>query len=177
MLQASQNSMRVVVEHVAARQPWPSHWQNSLDKSIVSWSTNELVVVNLLVVLGSCQSPNTPPPGVLIVAESVGQQDVSNWFDCRYRFMVHPSGFIIHRQHARSHADKMYQTQKVGYEAGIRANKEVPKQPDSNLAVLTHKFRDLVQAQLLNATYQPLVDKGIRDCLQALPWWRQEAQT
>jgi hypothetical protein len=34
-----------------------------------------------------------------------------------FTFVAHPTGFLVHRQHARSSADRMYQEQKGKYEA------------------------------------------------------------
>jgi hypothetical protein len=55
--------------------------------------------------------------------------------------MVHPAGFLVHRQHGRSAADKMYQSQKKNYEADVKAHKVTKERPAKNLAGLTHTFR------------------------------------
>jgi hypothetical protein len=68
----------------------------------------------------------------------------------------------------------MYQSQKVGYEQTLQQNKIT--QVVSNLASLTHKFRDEVTAKLANGSYVPLVDEGVRDCMRVLPWWNVKSQ-
>lgn len=90
---------------------------------------------------------------------------------CRYKFIAHPAGFLVHRQHSRSHADKMYQAQKKDYERDVKLNKITKSRPNNNLAGLTHRFRDKVQEDLAAGTYEPLIDEGIKKCVRELPWW------
>lgn len=52
--------------------------------------------------------------------------------------MVHPAGFLVHRQHGRSRADVMYQSQKRGYEAAARQDPAAATQLKT-LAGMTHK--------------------------------------
>ena len=54
-------------------------------------------------------------------------------------FKVHCDGFIVHRQHGRSKADQMYQSQKKAYEKDVRRD---PTQADKHktLAGVTHKW-------------------------------------
>jgi hypothetical protein len=68
----------------------------------------------------------------------------------------------------------MYQSQKVGYEQTLQQNKV--RQVASNLASLTHRFRDEVKAKLANGSYVPLVDEGVQNCMRALPWWNVKSQ-
>jgi hypothetical protein len=90
----------------------------------------------------------------------------------RYKFIAHPTGFIVHRQHSRSNADKMYQAQKRDYERDMKLRKITPENPNNNLAGLTHRFRDKVQAEMAAGNYTGLLDDGIRQCVKALPWWQ-----
>lgn len=92
---------------------------------------------------------------------------------CRYKFLAHPTGFIVHRQHSRSSADKMYQAQKKGYERDVEAGKVTAEKPNNNLAGLTHRFRDKVTAEMKAGTYTSLVDDGIKNCVEVLPWWKE----
>lgn len=92
---------------------------------------------------------------------------------CRYKFLAHPTGFIVHRQHSRSSADKMYQAQKKGYERDVNAGKITADKPNNNLAGLTHRFRDKVTAEMKAGNYTALIDDGIRNCVQVLPWWKE----
>ncbi|KAI8471024.1 MAG: glycosyl-transferase for dystroglycan-domain-containing protein [Monoraphidium minutum] len=101
---------------------------------------------------------------------------VANILKQRYEFVAHPAGFLIHRQHGRSAADKMYQAQKVAYEADVKANKITRDKPNNNLAGLTHRFRDDVYAALDKGGYEPLLDGGIKACLRVLPWWKELQQ-
>jgi hypothetical protein len=39
-----------------------------------------------------------------------------------FTFVAHPTGFLVHRQHARSSADRMYQEQKGKYEQEAAAS-------------------------------------------------------
>lgn len=91
----------------------------------------------------------------------------------RYKFIAHPTGFIVHRQHSRSNADKMYQAQKRDYERDMKLRKITPDNPNNNLAGLTHRFRDKVQAEMAAGTYKGLLDEGIQQCVKTLPWWNQ----
>lgn len=92
---------------------------------------------------------------------------------CRYKFLAHPTGFIVHRQHSRSNADKMYQVQKKSYEKDMEAGKITADKPNNNLAGLTHRFRDKVQAEVAAGNYTSLVDEGILNCVKRLPWWQE----
>lgn len=92
---------------------------------------------------------------------------------CRYKFLAHPTGFIVHRQHSRSNADKMYQVQKRSYEKDMEAGKITKDRPNNNLAGLTHRFRDKVQAEVAAGNYTSLVDDGILNCVKTLPWWQE----
>lgn len=92
---------------------------------------------------------------------------------CRYKFIAHPTGFIVHRQHSRSNADKMYQAQKRDYERDMKVGKITPQKPNNNLAGLTHRFRDKVQAEMAAGNYTGLLDDGIRQCVKTLPWWNE----
>lgn len=85
--------------------------------------------------------------------------------------MAHPAGFLVHRQHSRSTADKMWQAQKKVYERDMLLKKYTPDKPNNNLAGLTHRFRDQVLEQIAAGKYEPLVDDGINSCLKKLPWW------
>eukprot|EP00775_Hariotina_reticulata_P011145 gene11145-11298_t len=96
---------------------------------------------------------------------------VLNIFHQKYKFLAHPTGFIVHRQHSRSNADKMYQAQKKDYERDMIAKKITPDKPNNNLAGLTHRFRDKVQAEMQAGNYTGLLDDGIRNCIKVLPWW------
>lgn len=78
----------------------------------------------------------------------------------------------MHRQHSRSNADKMYQAQKKDYEKDMMAKKITPDKPNNNLAGLTHRFRDKVQAEMAAGNYTGLLDDGIRACVKVLPWWQ-----
>lgn len=42
---------------------------------------------------------------------------VNNVHGQGFTFLVHPAAWIVHRQHDRSGADKLYQSQKKQYEA------------------------------------------------------------
>lgn len=94
-------------------------------------------------------------------------------YSCRYKFIAHPTGFIVHRQHSRSNADKMYQAQKRDYERDMKLQKITAERPNNNLAGLTHRFRDKVQAEMAAGNYTGLLDDGIRQCVKALPWWNE----
>ena len=96
---------------------------------------------------------------------------VTNVHSQGFTFMVHPAAWIVHRQHSRSGADKLYQSQKKDYEKQARSD---PKKGDENtsLAGMTHRFRNRVLAQLAEGSYAPAVDRGVRGCVAALPWWR-----
>lgn len=98
---------------------------------------------------------------------------VLNIYYKRYKFLAHPTGFIVHRQHSRSNADKMYQAQKRDYERDMKLRKITPEKPNNNLAGLTHRFRDKVQAEMQAGNYTGLLDEGITQCMKALPWWNQ----
>ncbi|GBF89222.1 hypothetical protein Rsub_02099 [Raphidocelis subcapitata] len=90
-----------------------------------------------------------------------------------FTFMVHPSAWIVHRQHGRSGADKMYQSQKKAYEAEAKAD---PKKAEENtsLAGMTHRFRNKILAALAEGSYAPSVDDGVKGCVASLPWWQRE---
>ena len=66
----------------------------------------------------------------------------------------------------------MYQAQKQGYERDVSAGKITAERPNNNLAGLTHRFRDKVQAAMAAGNYSGLLDDGIRNCVRALPWWQ-----
>jgi hypothetical protein len=95
-----------------------------------------------------------------------------------FTFVAHPTGFLVHRQHARSSADKMYQEQKGRYEeeqkaaGGAAENKEDAEASKRNLAALTHGFRDAMLAAMAERRYTPSVDAGVRACLRQLGWWK-----
>ena len=52
--------------------------------------------------------------------------------------MVHPTGFLIHRQHSYSKAGTLYQTSKKVYEKAIKKDKAKGLK-DTSLAGTTHK--------------------------------------
>lgn len=89
--------------------------------------------------------------------------------------MVHPNAWIVHRQHDRSAADKMYQNGKKAYETEAKKD---PKKGEENtsLAGMTHRFRNRVLSQLSRGAYAPAVDEGVRGCVAALPWWRRDGK-
>lgn len=110
-----------------------------------------------------------------------------------FTFVAHPTGFLVHRQHARSSADKMYQEQKGRYEEqqqaakggagaaqeqGVAAGGESEGAADAvaeskrNLAALTHGFRDAMLEAMRGRRYVPAVDEGVAGCLRQLGWWK-----
>lgn len=98
-----------------------------------------------------------------------------------FTFVAHPTGFLVHRQHARSSADRMYQEQKGKYEeeaaraaAGeVAAQAAADKEADGrNLAALTHGFRDAMLEAMRERRYVPAVDEGVKGCLKQLGWWK-----
>lgn len=52
--------------------------------------------------------------------------------------MVHPSGFLVHRQHSYSKAGTLYQTSKKSYEKKLKVDKNKGAK-DTSLAGTTHK--------------------------------------
>jgi hypothetical protein len=52
--------------------------------------------------------------------------------------MVHPTGFLVHRQHDYSKAGSLYQASKKQYEAKVKADK-AHGDKDTSLAGTTHK--------------------------------------
>lgn len=106
-----------------------------------------------------------------------------------FTFVAHPTGFLVHRQHARSSADRMYQEQKGKYEAEAEASRaaaggaeaaaaadkaadEAGAKAKSNLAALTHGFRDAMLGAMRERRYVPAVDEGVEGCLGQLGWWK-----
>lgn len=67
----------------------------------------------------------------------------------------------------------MYQAQKRGYERDVEAGKITADRPNNNLAGLTHRFRDKVTAEMKSGNYTALIDDGIKNCVQVLPWWKE----
>lgn len=67
----------------------------------------------------------------------------------------------------------MYQVQKKSYEKDMEAGKITADKPNNNLAGLTHRFRDKVQAEVAAGNYTSLVDEGILNCVKQLPWWQE----
>jgi hypothetical protein len=92
-----------------------------------------------------------------------------------FTFMVHPNAWIVHRQHDRSGADKLYQSQKKEYEFQVKQN---PRKGDENtsLAGMTHRFRDRILLELARGVYAPVVDDGVKGCVASLPWWRADGK-
>jgi hypothetical protein len=58
---------------------------------------------------------------------------------CRFKFMVHPTGFLVHRQHSYSKAGSLYQASKKTYEKTIKEDKAKGAK-DTSLAGTTHKY-------------------------------------
>lgn len=52
--------------------------------------------------------------------------------------MVHPTGFLVHRQHSYSKAGTLYQASKKVYEKNIKDSKDKGDK-DTSLAGTTHK--------------------------------------
>jgi hypothetical protein len=125
------------------------------------------------------------------------------WYDARFRgygwnkvthvarakalgfaFRVLPSGYLVHRQHARSAADLLYQSQKGAYEAAAAAEAKKaaagrggdgatpPSAVFESVAGVTHRLRDAVVEALARGDYAPALDEGLRRCVATLPWWR-----
>lgn len=57
---------------------------------------------------------------------------------CRFKFMVHPTGFLVHRQHSYSKAGTLYQASKKVYEKSVKEDK-AKGDKDTSLAGTTHK--------------------------------------
>jgi hypothetical protein len=57
---------------------------------------------------------------------------------CRFKFMVHPTGFLVHRQHGYTKARDTYQSSKASYEKTLLTNKAKAR-ADKSLAATTHK--------------------------------------
>jgi glycosyltransferase-like protein LARGE len=110
-----------------------------------------------------------------------------------FAFRVHPAGWLVHRQHERSAADKMYQSQKRAYEQAAEKAAEGGGKKDGavfeTVAGVTHRLRDEVVAALsaggggggaaaaaaaAAVSYSPVLDDGLRACVAALPWWKRE---
>ena len=111
-----------------------------------------------------------------------------------FQFRVLPSGYLVHRQHARSSADLLYQSQKKAYEAAAAATgaavggrhgaageaaaaAAATAAAFESVAGVTHRLRDAVVASLAAAreggrAYAPALDAGLRGCVATLPWWR-----
>jgi hypothetical protein len=53
--------------------------------------------------------------------------------------MVHPTGFIVHRQHSYSKAGTLYQASKKVYEKSVKEDK-AKGDKDTSLAGTTHKY-------------------------------------
>jgi hypothetical protein len=56
----------------------------------------------------------------------------------RFKFMVHPTGFLVHRQHGYTKARDTYQSSKKSYEKTLLTNKAKAR-ADKSLAATTHK--------------------------------------
>eukprot|EP00879_Flechtneria_rotunda_P028616 GHRR01030798.1.p1 GENE.GHRR01030798.1~~GHRR01030798.1.p1 ORF type:complete len:143 (-),score=26.49 GHRR01030798.1:319-747(-) len=117
--------------------------------------------------------PAMPQHNVLLARNMYAEGRLLFLYACRYKFLAHPTGFIVHRQHSRSNADKMYQAQKGAYERDKTSGKITAERPNNNLAGLTHRFRDKVQAEMKAGNYTALLDDGIRNCIKVLPWWQE----
>lgn len=91
-----------------------------------------------------------------------------------FKFMVHPTGFLVHRQHGYTKARDSYQSSKASYEKTLLTNKAKAR-ADKSLAATTHKFRDRVLVQLSEGRYKPALDTGLQMCLDTLPWWKQNS--
>lgn len=52
--------------------------------------------------------------------------------------MVHPTGFLVHRQHSYSKAGNIYQESKTKYEQTLKVDKAKAR-ADTSLAATTHK--------------------------------------
>lgn len=98
-----------------------------------------------------------------------------------FTFVAHPTGFLVHRQHERSSADRMYQEQKGKYEeeAAQRAQRQRAREEEEekaaasrNLAALTHGFRDAMLEAMRERRYVPAVDEGVAACVKQLGWWK-----
>ncbi len=66
----------------------------------------------------------------------------------------------------------MYQNQKVAYERDMKLKGPDPAKPNNNLAGLTHRFRDQILADMKANKYTPLVDEGVKGCVEQLWWWQ-----
>lgn len=94
-----------------------------------------------------------------------------------FAFRVHPAGFLVHRQHARSDADRMYQAHKRAYEQAAAAagaggggggggggrNKNGSATDPAvfqTVAGVTHRLRDEVVAALARQQQQPAAGGG-----------------
>ncbi|KAI8467271.1 MAG: glycosyl-transferase for dystroglycan-domain-containing protein [Monoraphidium minutum] len=100
---------------------------------------------------------------------------VNNVNGMGFTFMVHPNAWIVHRQHDRSAADKMYQSGKKEYEAAAKADPKKGEESTS-LAGMTHRFRNRVLARLAAGAYAPAVDAGVGGCITELAWWRRDGR-
>jgi glycosyltransferase-like protein LARGE len=100
-----------------------------------------------------------------------------------FDFRVLPSGWLVHRQHERSTADKSYQQHKRAYEQaaaaakksgnGTAASSSSSAAAFETVAGVTHGFRDAVVASLARGEYRPVVGAGLKRCLASLSWWRE----
>jgi hypothetical protein len=92
-----------------------------------------------------------------------------------YEFLVHPSGFLIHRQHAKSNADKLYKEQTAKWRADKDKGQATDDQPGDNIASVTQYFKKKVLTGMKNGTYTPLIAPNIQRCAKTLTWWNAAA--
>lgn len=92
-----------------------------------------------------------------------------------YEFQVHPTGFLIHRQHAHSNADKLYKEQSVKWRAEQNKGKVSDDDPGDNVASVTYYFKKKLMVAMKKGNYSPLISPSIQRCAKTLPWWNAAA--
>jgi hypothetical protein len=95
-------------------------------------------------------------------------QQVAHVNSSGFRFILHPTAFLIHRPHAKSDAQGMYSSVTLS-KASSQETKTVSRGKLFHRKVASLRHRAL--RDMKRGTYGPILDPGTSNCIASLPWW------
>lgn len=86
-----------------------------------------------------------------------------------FKFVVHPTAFIIHRPHEVTQSRKQLIADKKEYAKAQRMNRSLPS---STIYGRSTRLYEISRDQMAQGLFDPTLDAATINCRAKLSWWR-----